>query len=206
MIFSEPAPIDTTPVQVTAEQDPQTVDNGNQSGGNGSSGSEDRDEPTGQLAEPTIITIPSEEVEETETSRRENVQIEEAEETETSRHENFQVEEAEETETSRHENVQVEEAEETETSRHENFQVEEVEETETTRRENIQVEEAEGAETSRHEREAELSDVEEKGYCDFRSEGNIEMNLELVCVESEEMKLLYRNTERVRSYYVIFCN
>ena len=174
MIFSEPAPIDTTPVQVTAEQDPQTVDNGSQSGDNGSSGSEDRDEPTGQLAEPTIITIPSEEVEETETSRRENVQIEEAEETETSRHENFQVEEAEETETSRHENVQVEEAEETE--------------------------------TSRREREAELSDVEEKGYCDFRSEGNIEMNLELVCVESEEMKLLYRNTERVRSYYVILCN
>ena len=142
MIFSEPAPIDTTPVQVTAEQDPQTVDNGSQSGDNGSSGSEDRDEPTGQLAEPTIITIPSEEAEETETSRRENVQVEEAEETE----------------------------------------------------------------TSRSEREAELSDVEEKGYCDFRSEGNIEMNLELVCVESEEMKLLYRNTERVRSYYVILCN
>ena len=139
MIFSEPAPIHTIPVQVTAEQEPQAVDNGSQSGGYGSSGSEDRDEPMGQLAEPTIITIPSEDVEETETTRHENVQVEVAEETE----------------------------------------------------------------TNRGEREAELSDVEEKGYCNFRSERNIEMNLELVCVESEDMKLLYRNTERVRSYYIL---
>ena len=45
---------------------------------------------------------------------------------------------------------------------------------------------------------SEISDVEERSYCDFSSEGNIEMDLELVCVESEEMKRLYRNTEKVK--------
>ena len=45
---------------------------------------------------------------------------------------------------------------------------------------------------------SEISDVEERRYCDFSSERNIEMNLELACVESEEMKRLYRNTEKVK--------
>ena len=44
----------------------------------------------------------------------------------------------------------------------------------------------------------EISDVEEREYCNFSSHGNIEMNLELACVESEKMKRLYRNTEKVR--------
>ena len=45
--------------------------------------------------------------------------------------------------------------------------------------------------------DSEISDVEEKGYCDFSSAANIEMNMELVCVEREEMKRFYTNTERV---------
>ena len=45
---------------------------------------------------------------------------------------------------------------------------------------------------------SEISDVEERGYCNFSSQGNIEMNFELVCVESEKIKRLYRNTEKVK--------
>ena len=44
----------------------------------------------------------------------------------------------------------------------------------------------------------EISDVEEREYFNFSSQGNIEMNLELACVESEKMKRLYRNTEKVK--------
>ena len=55
----------------------------------------------------------------------------------------------------------------------------------------VQVEEA-------AEIHSEISDVEERGYCNFSSQGNIEMNFELVCVESEKIKRLYRNTEKVK--------
>ena len=52
--------------------------------------------------------------------------------------------------------------------------------------------------------DSEISDVEEREYCDFSSEGNIEMNLELVCVENEKMKRLYTNTEKVKFNHLTY--
>ena len=43
----------------------------------------------------------------------------------------------------------------------------------------------------------EISDVEERGYCNFSTTTNAVMNLELAFVESEGMKKLYTNTEKV---------
>ena len=65
-------------------------------------------------------------------------------------------------------------------------------------------EDDEEGEADRDESDAELSDVEERKYCDFSSRENIEMNLELKCVTSEKMKELYRNTERVSK--ILLCN
>ena len=56
----------------------------------------------------------------------------------------------------------------------------------------VQVEKADGV-------DSEISDVDERGYCDFSSEGNIEMKLELACVESKKMKQLYKNRLKVTS-------
>ena len=56
----------------------------------------------------------------------------------------------------------------------------------------VQVEKADGV-------DSEISDVDERGYCDFSSEENIEMKLELACVESKKMKQLYKNRLKVTS-------
>ena len=93
---------------------------------------------------------------------------------------------------------QVEEADEGVSSRQEIVQVEEADEGETSG------EDDEEGEADRDESDAELSDVEERKYCDFSSKENIEMNLELKCVTSEKMKELYRNTERVSK--ILLCN
>ena len=194
---------------------PSNDDNGSES--------ENPDELADQLSGPAIGSFPFEDVEEAETrasisastgeadegerSRRETAHVQEAGEGETSRRELVQVEEAHEGETSGRGTAQVGEAGEGETSRREFVQVEEANERETSRGGTAQVEEADEGETSseddeqgeadRDESDAELSDVEERKYCDFSSRENIEMNLELKCVTSEKMKKLYRNTERV---------
>ena len=42
-----------------------------------------------------------------------------------------------------------------------------------------------------------ISDVEERGYCNFSTTTNAVMNLELALVKSKKVKKLYRNTEKV---------
>ena len=167
-----------------------------------------------QLSGPAIGSFPFEDIEEAETRASISASTGEADEGERSRRETSSVAEADEGETRRPETVHFEEADEGEASRRETAYVEEVDEGETRRREFVQVEEADERETSseddeegeadRDESDAELSDVEERKYCDFSSRENIEMNLELKCVTSEKMKKLYRNTERVSK--ILLCN
>ena len=185
---------------------PSNDDNGSES--------ENPDEQTDQLAGPAIGSFPFEDIEEAETRASISASAGEADEGERSRRETPQVAEAREGETRRPETVHFEEVDEGEASRRETAHVEEADEGETRRREFVQVEEADEGETSseddeegepdRDESDAELSDVEERKYCDFSSRENIEMNLELKCVTSEKMKKLYRNTERVSK--ILLCN
>ena len=160
--------------------------------------SENPDELGDQLAGPAINSFPFEDVEEAETRISVSASVREADDGEARRRVTAQVAEADEGEASQGETAQVEEANERETSRGGTAQVEEADEGETSS------EDTEEGEADRDESDAELSDVEEKGYCDFRSRENIEMNLELACVNSKKIKKLYRNTERVSK--ILLCN